>query len=64
MSAGRLAAAREAHFESDRRVLARRPGELRVDHKLPVPPLYLERRDGASAVALEEIADESLQVLP
>ena len=63
MSARRLAAAREAQFETDRRVLTSRPGNLRVDHELAAPPFYLERRDGAAAVALEEIADESLQVL-
>jgi len=63
MSAGRPAACK-AQFEADRRAIMSRPGNLRVDHELAVLAFYLERRDSAAAVAVEEIADEPLQVLP
>jgi hypothetical protein len=52
-----LAAAREAHLDRNLSVVRTSTWKPGADHELAVPPIDLERRDRAAAIALEEIAD-------
>lgn len=58
------AAACEPQLDADRRIPGDRRRDPCADDELIVAPIDLERTDRTAAVALEEITDKTLQVIP